>query len=89
MIGKKSLENLKLLFQKHEKIKPIDPTTPVRDDHVRFVCLSDMHSAIETLQDFVPEGDVILHAGDFTQIGLPSAIQKFDQYLGKSHTSDA
>lgn len=65
-----------------EKVKPLDPSTEITDDKIRFVFLSDTHSQVEKLTDFVPLGDVVIHAGDFTQIGLPAAIQKFDEFLG-------
>ena len=61
-----------------------DPNSPIPEDHIRFVCLSDTHSRVEDIPlDFVPPGDVLLHSGDFTMIGLPKAIEKFNDYLGK------
>ncbi|KAK3782991.1 hypothetical protein RRG08_058050 [Elysia crispata] len=65
-----------------DKVQPLDPSTEITDDKIRFVFLSDTHSQVENLTGFVPPGDVLIHAGDFTQIGLPSAIQKFDTFLG-------
>ncbi|EKX36325.1 hypothetical protein GUITHDRAFT_79022, partial [Guillardia theta CCMP2712] len=47
----------------------------------RFVCLSDTHSLHDTVQ--VPMGDVLIHAGDFTNVGLPSDVQKFNEFLGR------
>jgi len=67
-----------------DKVQPLDPNTPIKDDCLRFVCLSDTHSAVEASPQFiVPQGDVLLHAGDFTQVGHPSKIKEFDSYLGK------
>ena len=37
-------------------------------DHIRFVCISDTHSKWEAFMN-VPEGDVLIHAGDFTKDG--------------------
>ncbi|KAK7104372.1 hypothetical protein V1264_019102 [Littorina saxatilis] len=66
------------------KVTPLDPNTPVRDDHIRFVCISDTHTQIEKQEvDFVPQGDVLLHAGDFTNVGMPKDIKAFNDYLGK------
>ncbi|GFS02309.1 metallophosphoesterase domain-containing protein 1 [Elysia marginata] len=65
-----------------EKVQPTDPSTEIPEDKIRFVFLSDTHSQVEKLTGFVPPGDVVVHAGDFTQIGLPGAIQKFDTFLG-------
>lgn len=31
----------------------------------------------------MPYGDVLLHTGDFTELGLPSEVKKFNDWLGK------
>lgn len=31
----------------------------------------------------MPFGDVLLHTGDFTELGLPSEVKKFNDWLGK------
>ncbi|XP_064594814.1 metallophosphoesterase MPPED2-like [Liolophura sinensis] len=69
--------------QSISKVTPLDPDTPVQIDKVRFVCISDTHARVERLQDFIPEGDVLLHAGDITNVGLPFEIEKFNEFLGK------
>lgn len=66
-----------------QKIKLGDPESPIPEGHIRFVCLSDTHSRIENTSFYVPPGDVLIHAGDFTMIGLPQAIEAFNTYLGK------
>ncbi|KAF2724553.1 Metallo-dependent phosphatase [Polychaeton citri CBS 116435] len=46
----------------------------VRSSHalpVRIVCISDTH----TLQCSVPDGDVLIHAGDLTNKGTPAELQ--------------
>ncbi|XP_067686779.1 metallophosphoesterase MPPED2-like [Haliotis asinina] len=68
--------------QKVEKVPPLDPTTPVPTDCVRFVCISDTHNTVENIPDKIPQGDVLLHAGDFTKIGTPAEIDKFNHFLG-------
>uniref|UniRef100_A0A8C5WGD6 Metallophosphoesterase domain containing 1 n=1 Tax=Leptobrachium leishanense TaxID=445787 RepID=A0A8C5WGD6_9ANUR len=30
----------------------------------------------------MPYGDVLIHAGDFTELGLPSEVKKFNDWLG-------
>lgn len=41
---------------------------PKQEGMIRFVCISDTH----TRDQFnVPDGDVLLHAGDFTNVGEP------------------
>ena len=66
------------------KVTPLSHDTPIRDDHIRFVCISDTHTQIEKRGlDFVPQGDVLLHGGDFSNIGLPKDIKSFNDYLGQ------
>ncbi|XP_062518706.1 metallophosphoesterase MPPED2-like [Corticium candelabrum] len=61
-------------------VQPILPETPKPENHTRFVCLSDTHSKTNGLS--VPQGDVLLHAGDFSNVGLPRDIEKFNAFLG-------
>jgi hypothetical protein len=52
---------------------------------VRFVCMSDTHSSVENAKDLpftIPDGDVFLHAGDFTDYGHPEKVKEFDDWLG-------
>ena len=50
---------------------------------LRFVCMSDTHSLTPHLKMAVPDGDVFVHAGDFTRAGNPSEIREFNTWLGK------
>src|SRR5512135_2235582 len=47
---------------------------------MRVVCLSDTHNRHEAL--LVPDGDLLLHAGDATMRGTESEIAAFDEWLG-------
>ena len=70
-----------------KEVEPMDPETPVSEDKIRFVCISDTHAAIEKQPiDFVPVGDVLIHAGDITNVGQPHEIKRFNEYLGKYMT---
>ncbi|KAL5010174.1 hypothetical protein ScPMuIL_012479 [Solemya velum] len=66
-----------------KKVKMKNLSTPIFEDRVRVVCLSDTHMKIEDKPEVVPDGDILIHAGDFTNIGLPSNIEKFNEFLGK------
>ena len=47
-------------------------------------CHTDTHTRTDNL--VVPPGDVLIHAGDFSNIGLPKDIEKFKHFLdGLSH----
>ena len=57
--------------------------------HVRFVCFSDTHSYESktnlkrpTAFDFIPEGDVLLHCGDFTNVGRLEEVENFAKWFG-------
>jgi len=66
-----------------QPVTPLPLETPVYDEQVRFVCMSDTHSKAAYFDDVLPPGDVFLHAGDFTYLGLPQEVEKFDAFLGK------
>uniref|UniRef100_A0AAV2LDX1 Uncharacterized protein n=1 Tax=Knipowitschia caucasica TaxID=637954 RepID=A0AAV2LDX1_KNICA len=56
---------------------PVDAPKP--PGFTRFVLTSDTHSRTDSLQ--MPYGDVLIHAGDFTELGLPSEVHKFNDWL--------
>ena len=47
---------------------------------IKFVCVSDTHNLTNKIQ--VPEGDVLIHAGDFTNSGKPDEVEWFNKWLG-------
>lgn len=47
---------------------------------MRIVCVSDTHSLHKYIE--VPEGDILIHAGDFTKNGKIEAIVDFNDWLG-------
>lgn len=47
---------------------------------LRMVCWSDTHNQHEQIQ--VPDGDLLIHAGDMTSRGTLESIAKFNEYLG-------
>ena len=44
------------------------------------MCVSDTHGRTGNLQP--PEGDVLVHAGDFSMTGKPHEVAQFNQWLG-------
>lgn len=46
---------------------------------MRIVCLSDTHGLHKRVK--VPDGDILLHAGDFTHFGEPSEVDLFLDWL--------
>ncbi|XP_045171224.2 metallophosphoesterase MPPED2-like isoform X2 [Mercenaria mercenaria] len=66
-----------------EPVTPLDPKSPVKENHVRFVCISDTHTKLEQFRNLeIPDGDVLLHAGDFSMNGIPDEVDVVNKYLG-------
>ncbi|KAI1882060.1 hypothetical protein AGOR_G00246800 [Albula goreensis] len=61
-------------------VDPLPHDAPKPPGYTRFVCVSDTHSRTDAIQ--MPYGDVFIHAGDFTELGLPSEVKKFNDWLG-------
>lgn len=47
----------------------------------RIIVISDTHGKESKLN--IPEGDILIHAGDFTRTGLEDEITQFSNWLGK------
>jgi len=47
---------------------------------MRVVCLSDTHGLHEQVE--IPDGDLLVHAGDLTRHGALEEIEAFDRFLG-------
>ena len=45
------------------------------------MCISDTHN--RTDQMVLPDGDVLLHAGDFSNTGMPGEVEHFSSFLGR------
>ena len=35
----------------------------------------------------IPDGDILIHAGNFSNIGLPREVVAFNEFLGKLHAN--
>lgn len=46
-----------------------------------LVCLSDTHGFHDKVQ--VPDGDVLIHAGDYSRQGTPADVEAFGRWLGR------
>jgi len=63
------------------KVKP--PSSEVTPEKVRFVCMSDTHSLTSHIKQKIPDGDVFIHAGDFTRGGQLSEVRDFNNWLAQ------
>uniref|UniRef100_K3WF96 Calcineurin-like phosphoesterase domain-containing protein n=1 Tax=Globisporangium ultimum (strain ATCC 200006 / CBS 805.95 / DAOM BR144) TaxID=431595 RepID=K3WF96_GLOUD len=52
---------------------------------MRVVCISDTHGLHDALHavERIPDGDVLIHAGDFTDTGDRDEVLAFNEFLGK------
>lgn len=50
----------------------------------RCVCVSDTHGTTE-FKHPIPEGDILLHAGDFSYTGRLDEVQKFNDFFGDEY----
>jgi Icc-related predicted phosphoesterase len=49
---------------------------------LKIVCISDSHERPPKPED-MPEGDLLIHGGDFTMVGSVFAVIEFNQWLAK------
>lgn len=68
--------------QKVYKINAKIPQKPVEPNKLRFVCMSDTHSLIHGIKFDIPQGDVFIHAGDFTKCGQRNEVTEFNRWIG-------
>ena len=49
---------------------------------MRLILISDTHGLHYKMRRPIPEGDVLIHAGDFTDVGNLVDVRKFDAWVG-------
>jgi hypothetical protein len=59
-----------------------EKTRPRKLKKVRIVCISDTHNHGPPSGFQLPKGDVLIHAGDLTNRGSFSELEKAAQWLG-------
>lgn len=69
--------------QKVFKINVPIPKNNVPSDMVRVVCMSDTHSLTSHIKFEIPDGDIFIHAGDFTRCGGENEVVNFSHWLSK------
>ena len=63
----------------YKVLEKLPQQTPKPKGHVRFVCISDTHNRHDDLT--LPDGDILLHAGDFTWKGTQQEVENFCKFL--------
>jgi len=64
------------------RFKTRNPKDPAPAGKARIVCISDTHSMTSHMNRSVPDGDVLIHAGDFTRCGHLQEVRQFNTWLG-------
>eukprot|EP00122_Pirum_gemmata_P001442 Pgem_evm1s1292 len=66
----------------HRKLRKMNPNaTNCPEDSFRVVCVSDTHGHdLKSIR--IPDGDVLIHAGDFSEVGHFDEIVAFNEWLG-------
>jgi predicted phosphodiesterase len=74
------LEKRIVVKRASEMLVPDPAAAPLRPGFLRLVCVSDTHNAHAAL-GHLPPGDVLVHAGDFTDVGSESDVLGFCDWL--------
>uniref|UniRef100_A0A914DN30 Calcineurin-like phosphoesterase domain-containing protein n=1 Tax=Acrobeloides nanus TaxID=290746 RepID=A0A914DN30_9BILA len=63
--------------------EPVKFDEPIYENKVRFVCISDTHEKLRELLPNIPNGDVLIHCGDFTNTCDQNELDEFNDAIGK------
>lgn len=66
------------------KITMKQPNSEIPSNKVRVVCMSDTHSLTPHIKFDIPDGDIFIHAGDFTKCGRKEEVIEFNTWIGKT-----
>uniref|UniRef100_A0AC34QEX5 Calcineurin-like phosphoesterase domain-containing protein n=1 Tax=Panagrolaimus sp. JU765 TaxID=591449 RepID=A0AC34QEX5_9BILA len=69
------------IWSKQRVCQPFQPprlSDPIKENCLRFVCISDTHEKLGKVLAGIPPGDVLVHCGDFTNFGEAEEIKQFD-----------
>jgi 3',5'-cyclic AMP phosphodiesterase CpdA len=61
----------------HTAYETDNPPSKLSNTSLRFVCISDNHGTTMP----VPDGDVLLHAGDLTELGRLAEMERVMKWL--------
>jgi len=65
-----------------EPVKTLRVNAPINENKGRFVCISDTHGKLDEMVNEIPDGDVLIHAGDFTNYGDVGEVINFNAAMG-------
>ncbi|KAM7346397.1 metallophosphoesterase domain-containing protein 1-like isoform 2-T2 [Cochliomyia hominivorax] len=64
------------------KITIEPPSEEISPYKARVVCMSDTHTMTSQLKFDVPQGDIFIHAGDFSNYGRWNEVKEFNDWIG-------
>ncbi|KAJ7388743.1 hypothetical protein OS493_035853 [Desmophyllum pertusum] len=64
-----------------KRLQASDTGSPKPPGHTRFVCISDTHNRTNKMEHEIPDGDILIHAGDFTNFGSRDQVIHFNNFL--------
>ncbi|MCL4142830.1 UNVERIFIED_CONTAM: hypothetical protein GTU68_047604 [Idotea baltica] len=70
------------LKEKVIRLNVKSPAISSKENVLRFVCMSDTHCLTSHIQFDIPDGDVFIHAGDFTRCGNKGEVEEFNSWIG-------
>mmetsp|Transcript_29808 Transcript_29808/g.83285 ORF Transcript_29808/g.83285 Transcript_29808/m.83285 type:complete len:303 (+) Transcript_29808:45-953(+) len=59
---------------------PLTTKATCPEGYIRVVCISDTHSKHTTIKK-IPEGDILIHAGDFSNTGYEKELDEFGKFF--------
>ncbi|XP_055383659.1 UPF0046 protein C25E10.12 [Condylostylus longicornis] len=65
------------------KVTMKPPSTTCPYNKLRIVCMSDTHSLTPYIKFDIPDGDIFIHAGDFTKCGRLQEVTEFNEWIGR------
>lgn len=75
--------------QRVVKVIPKPPASETPENKVRIVCMSDTHSLTPYIKFDIPNGDIFIHAGDFTKCGRKEEVIEFNNWIGNAQAIPA
>ena len=63
------------------QVRILSPVPILKGKQMKLVCISDTHGFHDDID--VPDGDILIHAGDMTERGGVEEVEDFNRWLGK------
>lgn len=61
----------------------MDEATNRKPETIRLVCISDTHGLHDRIPEPLPDGDILIHAGDMAGNGSLAAVEAFNAWLAR------